>query len=43
MVNKDKTAHGFMVGQLVYLYVPSGAILTAPDQKRFLVNLLALW
>ena len=28
MVNKDKTAHGFMVGKLVYLHMPSGAILT---------------
>ena len=28
MINKDKTSHGFMVGQFVYLYMPSGAILT---------------
>ena len=28
MINKDKTAHGFMVGQLVYLYLPSGVVLT---------------
>ena len=33
MLNKDKTSHGFMVGQLVYLYLPSGAILQTGSRK----------
>ena len=29
MLNKDKELHGFSVGEIVYLHLPSGAILQA--------------
>ena len=33
LMNKDKTTHGFTVGQLVYLYLPSGAMLQTGSRK----------
>ena len=33
MLNKDKELHGFSVGEIVYLHLPSGAILQAGSRK----------
>ena len=33
VLNKDKELHGFSIGEIVYLYLPSGAILQAGSRK----------
>ena len=33
VLNQDKTPHGYLVGQLVYLYMPSGAVLQTGSRK----------
>ena len=33
MLNKDKELHGFSVGEIVYLHLPSGAVLQAGSRK----------
>ena len=33
MLNKDKELHGFSVREIVYLHLPSGAVLQAGSQK----------
>ena len=33
MLNKDKELHGFSVGEIVYLHLPSGVVLQAGSRK----------
>ena len=35
MLNKDKELHGFSVGEIVYLHLPSRAILQAGSRKIY--------